>query len=435
MAAAFFHGVTAARAAEAAEQREAAAVEAGGGPRQRWDCVAFVADGDIYIINLDGTGLTRLTADDAADSLPVFSPDGTKIAFDSVRDGDGAVNVVNADGSDPRRLSPPNDALGGYYAYVDYWPVFSPDGEWVAATRCYKPECEIIFFPAGGGPEEYFSTKIRDPWGRERPTNYEGPFPWGDIRNPKFSADGRRVAFYVATGDCSRALWTANVDGSDANPLIGENIVSYTLSPDWEKVVYQIDTVEGTECFVINADGTGRRKLTGGDTYGFWPAFSPDGKEIIYAYGGVIYAMNADGTKRPLTSGGRYNENPVFSPDGKKIIYSSNVRRGLDTVSDIYIMNADGSEGRALTRTPEDERAARFTPDGSKIVFSALPPAENDDGEPGFYVMNADGSGRRFLATGYYYSLGPSLVEGRLLDSYGNWHAVLGEPETSPRSE
>jgi hypothetical protein len=49
--------------------------------------------------------------------------------------------------------------------------------------------------------------------------------------------------------------------------------------------------------------------------------------------------------------------------------------------------------------------------------------------------MNADGSERRFLVAGDDFSLGPSLVEGRLLDSYGNWHDVVGEPEGTPPGE
>jgi hypothetical protein len=134
MAAAFFHGVTPARAAGAAEQPEAAAVEAGGGPRQRWDCVAFTTWTGIYVVNLDGTGLTRLTADGRS---PAFSPDGTKIAFVNV-DKDGirwAVYIMNADGSDKRRLSPAKEVMAKITNLGDGGPVFSPDGERVAATR------------------------------------------------------------------------------------------------------------------------------------------------------------------------------------------------------------------------------------------------------------------------------------------------------------
>ena len=385
MAAAFFHGVTAA---------SAEAVEAGGGASQRWDCVAFVAGGDIYIINLDGTGLTRLTADDDADhSSPAFSPDGTKIAFISEREDRGAVYVINADGSDERRLSPPNEE--GHSK--DMSPGFPPDGGRVVATRTYFPPCSIVFFPLSGGEEEIFKLKIRDAWQRERPDDYAGPGPWGDVSAPAFTADGRRIAYRVTPNCSGSLLWIVNADGSGARLLTKDNAYSHVFSPDGKKLAFFTWTEEGRHIGVINADGTGRRQLTKGDRDNFSPSFSPDGKKIIY-----VYSVRSE-------------EKHV--------------------AADIYIMNADGSGPRALTQTPEHEYGGRFTPDGSKIVFVEGPLTRDDPAEPRIYVMNADGSGRRFLVAGADFSLGPSLVEGRLLDSYGNWHDVVDGPEATPPGE
>ncbi len=389
----------------APEQPEAAAVEVGGGPRQRWDCITFARWGEIYVVNLDGTGLTRLTANDAFEYSPAFSPDGTKIAYTDPYDGSdhGVVYVINADGTDKRRLSPPDDVLDGNGAGEDSDPVFAPNGERVAAERYYKSYkrgSEIIFFPTSGGPEENFSTKIEDAWERERPNNYGAALPPKNIRFPAFSGDGRRIAFRDYPGVSGSRLWIANADGSGARRLTEGNAFSFVFSPDGRKVAFHTWIEERRAICVINADGTGRRQLTDGD---------------------------------------RDSEGPVFSPDGKKIIYESSVRSETDPVaclnSDIYIMNADGSGRRALTRTPEDEGRARFTPDGSKIVFVAWPLADDDSAETGVYVMNADGSGKRRLADDDDFSLGPSLVEGRLLDSYGNWHDVVDDLEPTPPAE
>jgi len=395
------------RAPETTEQPEAATLEVDGGPSQRWDCITSARWGEIYVVNLDGTGLTRLTANDPFDRSPAFSPDGTKIAYrhDHRSASDrSAVYVMNVDGTDKRRLSPPNEVMEEKGIHGDYRPVFAPDGERVAAERVFIGKAprhyEIIFFPTSGGAEENFSTKIEDAWERERRDNYGSASPPRNIRFPAFSGDGRTVAFRDYPGVTGSRLWVANADGSGARRLTEGNAFSFVLSPDGRKVAFHSWIEERRVICVINADGTGRRQLTNGD---------------------------------------RDNECPAFSPDGKKIIYESSVRSEVDPVaclySDIYIMNADGSHRRALTRTPEEEGRARFTPDGSKIVFAAWSLPDDYSVRSGIHVMNADGSGRQFLADEDYFSLGPSLVEGRLVDSYGNWHDVLGEPETSPRSE
>jgi Tol biopolymer transport system component len=62
-------------------------------------------NGEIYVINANGSGLRRLTRNAATDDAPAWSPDGRKIAFMREPDGDGEIYLINADGSGQRRLT------------------------------------------------------------------------------------------------------------------------------------------------------------------------------------------------------------------------------------------------------------------------------------------------------------------------------------------
>jgi Tol biopolymer transport system component len=162
------------------------------------------------------------------------------------------------------------------------------------------------------------------------------------------------------------------------------------------------------ELYLINADGTGLRRLTQKNTArGYDPVavWSPDGRKLVFGKrpersGAAcrpvglcheeIYVINADGTGlRRLTRNAVFDGSPVWSPDGRSIAFTRD--RDRQTVS-IYVMNADGSDQRRLTLLPRRGGAPRWSPDGQKIAFVA--PAGHL-GAADIFVMNADGSGLR----------------------------------------
>ncbi len=155
----------------------------------------------------------------------------------------------------------------------------------------------------------------------------------------------------------------------------------------------------------MNADGSEQRRLT---RDGGAPAWSPDGRRIAFVSSDGIYVMNADGSgERLLTRAAvRYPASPVWSPDGRKIAFVSNWQ--------VWVMNADGSGQRMLTRTSRARNVAlAWSPNGQKIAFerrigrqkyrnTALEYGQCSrcDGRVRVqvYVMNADGSEVRRLA-------------------------------------
>lgn len=161
------------------------------------------------------------------------------------------------------------------------------------------------------------------------------------------------------------------------------------------------DTLPGAkpnwEIYVVNADGTGLRRLTQHPAVDRDPAWSPDGQYIAFvSYRGGkngIYVVRVDGTGlRFVTRTGATDSLPAWSPDGRHIAFIAGDRWLLgETV--IYVMRADGTGRRRLTPPGRFDGAPVWSPDGRWLAFGS-------DGGPdqGLYVMRPDGTGRRRLS-------------------------------------
>lgn len=115
-----------------------------------------------------------------------------------------------------------------------------------------------------------------------------------------------------------------------------------------------------------------------------------------------IYSMNADGTNQTrLTNNAVQERSPIFSPDGKTIAYT---RYDTPTVGDLYLMNVDGTGAKRLTSGPETHTAGTFTPDGSKILFT-----KNVNQATSIWIMNVDGSEQRRLTTSSEWESSPAI--------------------------
>ena len=252
----------------------------------------------------------------------------------------------------------------------------------------------------------------------------------GNSPSAAWSPDGRRIAFQSGSGTCildghfvsERNAGTGDVDISVAN-ADGSGLRRVTSgpgvdcapawSPDGRKIAFQRSLVrrEGDrvvgydfDIYVINANSSEERNLTGDAVSAGSPLWSPDGRKIVFWSGpdgnGWVSVMNADGSKRRKLA--RNHGYVAWSPDGTKILLARGGHQlceapcsggGGATEAYAVVANADGSGLRTLTRIAGVNGArASWSPDGRRIVF-----VSDLDGNLEIYVINADGSRRRNL--------------------------------------
>ena len=190
-----------------------------------------------------------------------------------------------------------------------------------------------------------------------------------------------------------------------------------SFSPDGKKIVYQYDSMKEpiTRTYVMDADGKNPVRISNKANVDREPAWSPDGKWIVFesyrdptdgtpvdpqTSKSGLYKMTSDGkTEVRLTQYATAASEPAWSPDGKKILFSS----AQDGKYQIYIMNADGTNQTRLTKDNSNDAMSSWSPDGKKIVFSS-----DRGGKNNIYVMNADGSNQVIITHGDWNDGAPS---------------------------
>jgi Tol biopolymer transport system component len=193
-------------------------------------------------------------------------------------------------------------------------------------------------------------------------------------------------------------IYTANPDGSDLQRLTDYGVYTAegTLSPDGRTIVFTSLKDGDLDIYTMNVDGGNVRRLTTAAGYDGGPFFSPDGKQIVYrAYHPTdsteladyrsllaqhivrpskmeIWVMNADGSnQRQITKLGGANFAPFFTPDGKRIIFSSNYRNPRSGNFDLFLVSLDGSGLEQVTTSPEFDGFPQFSPDGRSLVWAS----------------------------------------------------------------
>ena len=252
-------------------------------------------------------------------------------------------------------------------------------------------------------------------------------------------------------------IYLMNPDGTDPRRLTentdGDGFPA--LSPDGKKIVFDSGRIQPPGIFVMNTDGTEQVHLTRGSS----ATWSPDSRDIAYhaSASGTglptrpdpgaptsdsdIFVLNVDDGLAGLEAPRNLTNSPDFieddadwSPHGQQVLFTSHPVTDDPIISvqaEIYVMNADGSGAlERLTFNQEEERAASWSPDGTKIVFACRYGGSDLE----ICVMNADGTDQVQLtnntitdATATFSPDGQQIVFHRLVA--GRFQLFLMNPD------
>ena len=268
--------------------------------------IAFASNRDgavhIFTIKPDGTDIQATSSDNrTADLLEAWSPDGTKIAFSSNQSGKYEIWVMNGDGSGRSRLTDLKS--------ISSMPRWSPDGSKIAFTSQVTVGEGIkyleIFTMNGDGSalrQITDSTSLAGQAGYNTNKSF-----WNSV--PTWSPDGSKILFGSNRGsdDLTPILYTMNADGSGQSKL-GLFADADGTQPDWSpatgKIVFVRGSIAKGDIWVM--DGWSplplltARKLTDNIDNNTCPVWSPDGRQIAFVSDAGsnkdIYIMNADGS-------------------------------------------------------------------------------------------------------------------------------------------
>jgi len=374
------------------------------------DRIAFDYGGEIWTVPRDGGSATVLVEGQQRNTGPIFSPDGTMVAFTGTFDGNSAIYVVPAAGGDPLRLTwyPGHDAAVGW----------SPDGKSVLfRSMRHSPRDLAHFFtvPVAGGP----ATEL------PLPSGFQASFAPDAAHLAYTPFNQWQPAWKHYRGGQTSTIWLADLANShvdaiprsnsnDRNPLWVGNTVYFLSDRDGPVALYAFDVathqlrnvVANKAGFDIASAGAG----PGGIVYDQFSAL----KIYDFASGQTHTVPVRLAAELPQT---RAHMAPLDAKDILNAAITPSGKRALFEVhGEIVSVPAEKGEARNLTQSPGvADRDPAASPDGKKAAYFS-----DESGEYALHVRAASGLGpvQKFALGGpgsYYYSPRWSPDNGKIV--------------------
>ena len=337
--------------------------------------IVFTYKGDLYLVPSKGGDAKQITFHEAHDYKPVWSRDGSQIAFASDRYGNFDIFIMNATGGPASRLT--------FHSNDEQPFEFSSDNEKIIFGTTRLDKSEHRQYPTGSQPELYEISKkggrVDQVW--TIPAEYVQSNKAGDKmiyhdkkggenewRKHHQSGVARDIWIYDAKTNSHKML--TKFYGEDRNPV---------FSPDESEIYYLSEANGNFNVFAMNfSDPTSSTALTDLKTYPVrFLSISNEGL-MSFSYDGELYTLTKGAQPQKLqvnlqTQSISNADNYIainggvremsISPDGKEMAF---IARG-----EVFVTSVDGSLTKRITNTPEQERFVEFAPDGKSVVYSS----------------------------------------------------------------